>query len=243
MSRAITRFTLIDSLVDALERRILSGDYPTGTRLPSEAEIANDYEVSRPVVREALARMRERGYLETINGRGTFVCEPDVDAISQSMLRHIQIHSGTEHTVDQLYEARSLIETHASGLAAERATAADIAGLEQQLEIMRGSVDDPQRYTAADIGFHLAIAEATQNPLFSILESPLIELIVRGMFETVSATQAGMLSGIDEHGRILERLIAHDIEGARAEMAAHLERSRLLFAQNRERQPGANQLS
>jgi DNA-binding FadR family transcriptional regulator len=85
---------------------------------------------------------------------------------------------------------------------------------------------DLSAYTAADVSFHLQIAEVTQNPLFSLLVTPLVDIIVHGMFESVQMEHEGMLSGIAEHEKILDRLRAGDAEGAKREMESHLARSR-----------------
>lgn len=226
MTHPIVRVTVIDTLVERLEQAVLDGEFPVGHRLPSETELAREHQVSRPIVREALARLRERGYIETINGRGTFVTRPGIDALAQSVLRRIREHKSDEFTVDQLYEVRAPVELEAVTLAATRIDTEGLAELERQLERMQRSTDDPEAYTAADIAFHLGIAESTGNPLFSILTSPLIDLIIHGIFQSVLHTHDGMISGIEEHGVILERLRAGDAKGAREAMAQHLAHSR-----------------
>lgn len=228
MNEPLTRITLIDSLVDRLEKAILDNDYAVGQKLPSEGELAAQFSVSRPVVREALARIRERGYVETVNGSGTYVRKPSVEAVSQFMARQIRMTGERRHTVDHLYEVRRTIELQTAFLAASRATAEDLDELDRCLRTMRWSAEsDPEAYTAADIRFHLRIAEATQNPLFGVLVAPLVDLIVRGMLTSVQVERQGMRDGTSEHERILACVRAGDAEGARAEMASHLANSRL----------------
>lgn len=225
--RKVPRVTLIDSVVQQMEDAIISGEYPPNSKLPGEEELSNELEVSRPVVREALARLRERGHVTTINGRGTFVREAQIDAISETLLRQLRLHVGTRIGVDDLYEARRTIELGATGLAAVRATGQDLEGIAAYLERMKASSPaDPAGYTAADVGFHLAIAEATHNPLYPLLVSPLVDLIVSGMYQSVTSIRAGMQSGVEDHSAILEHLRGHDQDGAMRAMEEHLRGSR-----------------
>lgn len=228
--RRLMHLTLIDSLIDRLEADIISGEYPADSRLPGEEALSREFDVSRPIVREALARLRERGYVTTLNGRGTFVRRPDIASVSQSMQRHLQMSAGTDYSVDDLYEARRTIELEASALAATRASDAQIERLERFLTLMSESAPaDPEAYTTADASFHLEIAQATQNSLFSVLTAPLLDGIVHGMFHSVNASSAGMTSGVAEHRRILDCIRSGDAEGARREMANHLSNSRLAY--------------
>jgi GntR family transcriptional repressor for pyruvate dehydrogenase complex len=225
--RKVERVTLIDAVVTQLEDAILAGEYPAAAKLPTEEELAVELAVSRPVIREALARLRERGYVETVNGRGTYVRETRVDAVSEALLRHLRLHVGAEIGVDDLYEARRTIELGAIALAAERATVEDLDELEVGLEDMRTAIaGDPADYTAADVGFHLAIARATHNPLYPLLLSPLIDPIVRGMYRSIQSMRAGMQSGVEEHARILDALRHRDRDAAALQMEAHLQDSR-----------------
>src|SRR5690625_2125140 len=208
MSKAIERTTLIDALVTQLEKAIATGEYAPDSKLPTEGQLASDYEVSRPVVREALVHLRERGYIKTVNGRGTFVRQPNIDTVSNSLLRELQTQSKKEYSVDDLYEARRTVELASTALASERATKADFDLLARHIETMEKNANvDLQAYTAADVSFHLQIAAATKNPLFSMLLAPLVDIIVHGMFESVQSSKEGMHRGVAEHKRVLEKLI------------------------------------
>lgn len=233
MSKPLERTTLLEALVERLEEAITLGEYAPDSKLPTEGQLATAFQVSRPVVREALAHLRERGYVETINGRGTFVRRPNIETVSRSLLKQLQASSEVEYSVDNLYEARRVVELESTALAAVRATAEDVAKLESILATMRRNANvNLSAYTAADVSFHIHIAEATKNPLFSLLVTPLVDIIVQGMFASVQHEHEGMLSGIAEHERILDKIRQGDPEGARREMAIHLERSREANPQN-----------
>lgn len=228
-AQKLPRTTLIDALVGRLEQQIMSGEYPDGARLPGEEALATEFGVSRPVVREGLSRLRERGFLETLNGRGTFVRLPTVDDLTTTLLRHIRLGAPDTYSVDRLYEARTAIESTTAHLAATRADEGDLTELEEHLDAMRASRHDPAAYTAADLGFHIAIANAARNPFLGMLLGPLAKVIVQGIFASSHTNQDATAAGIRGHGRILRRIEDRDAEGAAAEMTRHLAESRRMF--------------
>lgn len=219
---------LIDEVVDELERRILSGTYAAESKLAGETALAEEFSVSRPVIREVFARLRERGYLDTRNGVGTFVRHPTADSATQAVVRHLSTHLGVEYTVDQLYEARRSIESASAALAAARIGDAELGRLEDLLQTMIGDQADGTDYATADVQFHLLIAEATGNPLMEFLLDPLVDAIVRGVYGS-SAEEDARTTGIRGHTQILERLRARDPEGARLAMERHIEESRHFY--------------
>lgn len=227
----LVRVTLLDGLVEVLAGQIQSGELPSGTRLPSEAAVGERWGVSRPVVREALALLRDRGYLYTVNGRGTFVRHPDVSHVAAALERHMILTERDVLTVDHLYEARQAIEVTSARLAATRADAEDWTELHRCLDDMRQNRDDRAFYAAADVGFHVALARASKNPLLPILLTPLVRTIVEGVMES-HRTPRGVTLGLKGHSLILEGVTAGDGDVAAAAMTKHLKDSRKIFPQD-----------
>ncbi|GGM14625.1 FadR/GntR family transcriptional regulator [Nakamurella endophytica] len=226
--RRLTRVTLLDGLVDALTRQIQDGELPPGTQLPGEAALGEQWGVSRPVVREALALLRDRGYLHTVNGSGTFVRHPDVGHVSAALERHMSLTEREVLTVDHLYEAREAIESAAARLAALRSDEQDHLLLSRYLEDMGRSRGDKAAYAAADVGFHVELARASKNPMLPALLLPLVRTIVEGVMESHRSPR-GVPLGLEGHGMILTAVVERDAERAAAAMAAHLADSRKLF--------------
>src|SRR5919199_270567 len=106
----LPRLTLFEALAAQIEESILSGQLEAGAKFPSEEALRKQFGVSRPVVREALARLRERGLIETLNGRGTFVKHPDADHLTDALVRHLRVASGDTESIGKVYEARIAIE-------------------------------------------------------------------------------------------------------------------------------------
>lgn len=226
--RLIMSGTLLERLAEQIEKRIQDGELAVGDRLPPEVALAAEFGVSRPLVREALAKLRARGYLRTVNGLGTFVRHPDAVHLADALSQQISLRSSRPLTPDDLYEARGAIESVTARLAAERADEVACSELARLLEEMRDNVDDPAAYTAADVGFHVMVAQASGNPLLPTLLGPLVKVIVEGVFLSHSRPYAAQ-RGIRAHTKILGYISKGDGAGAARAMRAHLHESRGIF--------------
>jgi GntR family transcriptional regulator, transcriptional repressor for pyruvate dehydrogenase complex len=227
--RQIKKSGLVEKLVAEVRGQISAGRLAEGQQLPTEARMAAEFGVSRPLLREALAELRAEGFVETVNGRGTFVRHPSETDLADALVRQLQL-SGyeAELTVDHLYEARRAIEVSAAGLAAQRVTPELAETLESLLQAMTDSGNDAAAYTAADVGFHVAVARATDNPLFPVLLAPIATMIIKGMFESHGSPDAVSL-GIAAHDKVLNAIKRGQPEAASRAMAAHLNESRSIF--------------
>jgi GntR family transcriptional regulator, transcriptional repressor for pyruvate dehydrogenase complex len=223
----LPRLALFEALASELEEWILSGRLESGAKLPSEEMLAKRFGVSRPVVREALARLRERGLVDTVNGSGTFVKPPDADHLTDAFLRHLRV--GARGSIGKAYEARIAIETTTARLAAERGTKVDRVAIRARLEDMRNDRHDIERWTVADLGFHTAVAAAAHNPFLVTLLAPLVKVIERGIIESFPSP-AAVAAGLRAHDLIWERLEARDPDGAERAMREHLIDSERRFA-------------
>jgi GntR family transcriptional repressor for pyruvate dehydrogenase complex len=144
-----------DSLADALLQPILAGDWRPHDRLPSEHALAAQYEVSRAVVREAIARLKTDGYVETRQGKGAFVAAaPGANAFRLS----------GDQAGGDLLELRALIEADCAALAAERHTALDLQRLQAASDAMGDAIARGSLGLEEDIRFHDVLAQAAHNP-------------------------------------------------------------------------------
>ena len=230
----LSRLSLFEGLAAQIEEGILSGELEAGSKFPSEDALGRQFGVSRPVVREALARLRERGLIETVSGSGTFVKHPDADHLTDALVRHLRVAAGDSESIHKVYEARLAIETATARLAAARATAHDRAEIAGQLEEMRSQRGDLRRWTAADLGFHLAVARASHNPFLSTLLAPLVKVIERGIIESFRS-RAAVAAGLRAHEDLWRAIEARDAAGAEEAMRVHLLDSERRFARARAR--------
>ena len=171
---SITRIS--DAIAAELETRILEGSLKNGDRLPAERELSVELGVSRPSLREAIHKLVSKGLLTTRHGGGTYVTDrmdaPFVDPW-QEML------SGHPGLQEDLLEFRHMLESQAAQLAAERATDADIARIDETYAALARAYTskDLAASVEADVAFHQAISEATHNVLIGHLTSSLLRVI------------------------------------------------------------------
>lgn len=149
---------LSDELFRVLQSRIQAGDYPLGAQIPTEKALAEQFGVSRSVVREAVSRLKADGYVETRQGAGAFVT--GVHA------RHFSFcaDAGEAADIRHVFELRAAVETEAAALAADRRTTRDLLTIRHHLACMDQALREERDATEDDDQFHIAIAAATQNP-------------------------------------------------------------------------------
>ncbi|MBI3347743.1 MAG: FadR family transcriptional regulator [Burkholderiales bacterium] len=219
--------TLALELVERFSDRIRAGQLQPGDKLPTEAAIMGEFEVSRTVVREAISKLQATGLVETRHGIGTFVLGPG-DAPSFKITPE---QFSTLQDVIAVLELRIGLETEAAGLAAQRRTADNLAALRKALDAVIAAVEAGQDSVAADFQFHLEIARATQNGHFAELMATLgSQIIPRARLEPsvdMSAERLAYMRRVNaEHESILDAIASQDAESARAAMRTHLSNSR-----------------
>lgn len=153
-----------EMVVQQMLQKIGSGEIATGSRLPSQRDLASNFGVGRSSIREALNALAVMGYLDVQHGRGTFISRdlPIAD-VSLSKLK-TALRAGS---LLDLIELRETLECRAAELAAERAEARHLVSLRRALRDMEESAEDYQRFFQADLEFHTVMAEATANRVFS----------------------------------------------------------------------------
>lgn len=240
MYQTIEPERLYERIIQQIEKRILSGELHVGDQLPSERELALQFGVSRTAVREAIKILSQKGLLLCQTGRGTFVADQTFRAASSSLQLLVKISSG--EGLEHLEEVREVLEPEIAFRAASRATDREIAAMRDAVNRMdavlsyrasnkeiSNSVDawiqDPYAFAIADHSFHLALAEATQNPLFPALTNTIVDLL-REQRRLISLRDGAAGHGQYYHKRILEAIIARDPEAARQVMQAHLQQVR-----------------
>lgn len=221
-----SRSALFEQVASQLEELILAGKIAIGSKLPPEGALAAQFRVSRPVIREALAQLRDRGLTETVNGSGTYVRQPDSEHLTEVLLRHLHFGElAAPQVVSSLYEARMAVEVMAARLAASRGLDTDLSLISARFAEMSGARHDPAGWIAADMGFHLAVVDAARNPFLGAFLTPMTRIIQQSMSESWR-DPAAVRAGLRAHQAICDAIVAHDEEGAGQAMLAHLEDSR-----------------
>ncbi len=222
-NKRLFRKRLYQQVADDIEGAILSGTYPSDTKLPSEKKLAKEYGVSRNVVREALKRLKERGLVFIRTGSGTYISQPTTKPVSDGLHR-LLVYSSNSISVAHFYEIRRMIEPDVASLAALHATEEDLEAIKAAYHRMEKNQANRQAWTEADLEFHLAIAGATRNPLIpsilNPLNEPLMKVIQAGLEEP-----SGAEAGLRAHRRIIAAIEAGKPGEARQAMLDHLKDS------------------
>lgn len=218
--------SLGQQLVDTLTDRIKQGDLKTGDRLPTEVELIEQYGVSRTVVREAIARLKADGLVDTRHGIGTFVLDPS---------QHVRIATDPQEVqtikeVLQMLEFRLCIEPETAALAAQRRSAADLETIRTALDEVTQHRIKGEDSTAADFAFHQSIARASNNQFFlRTLEFLGMRAIPRTQVRThhyQALPRQQYLEVVNQqHEAIYTAIAAGDAEKARTAMHTHLSAS------------------
>ncbi len=210
-------------VADQLRELILEGRISVGERLPTESELTEMFGASRSTVREALRILSSQYLIVTARGAGggTFVSRPEPRYVSDFLEASFGLLSDSEHlTVDDLLEAREVLEVPAAGLAAARRS-------EDQLGVLRSCFPErPEDVSRAhlfegNLLFHITIVEAAGNPVLPVITRPVFS-VLRTRFLRDAAPPAFWDTVARDHREILAAIEDGGEEEARATMALHL---------------------
>jgi GntR family transcriptional repressor for pyruvate dehydrogenase complex len=215
---AIKQEPASDRVVSQLLAMVKAGTLKPGDRLPCERDMAEMFNVSRPTVREALRALAVLGVLKARHGSGIFVSALEAKEILGPLSFFLTLQ---DVQVDQLYEARRLIEGEIASLAARYATVGDIAELRQLIAEQQQRIGDPHSYRESDGSFHRRLAQIAGNPFLARAAESLGVLGLE-FRKTASETPAVLESSIRDHYVIVDCIAAGDMDGARIGMQAHM---------------------
>lgn len=215
-ARRRERGDLVQGVVALLEKQIVAGELAADRPMPPEGELSRQLGVSRTVIREAMRILGARGLVEVSQGKLPRVKPADPAHVVDSLAIFLQ---RADHSLLNLTEVRLQLETAIAALAARRATAEQVAAMEDANRRLVGPGTLDQRIDA-DLRFHALLAEATQNPVFGVLLEPLAHLMRLSRKATLSRT--GAERAVAGHRAILEAIRRGDSDAARQAMLEHL---------------------
>ncbi|MEM6462623.1 MAG: FadR/GntR family transcriptional regulator [Pseudomonadota bacterium] len=203
-----------------ITRQIAVGTYQPGEQLPTEHKFADTLGVSRNVVREAISQLRADGIILARQGVGAFVQEPE----RRSAIRLDSEALKAEGSMQRLFELRSILETEAAGLAAERLSTEGLKRIGLALKRMSGEERWEDGSIEADLEFHREIARATNNDYIYTFVCFICEQIRRSIYIARDTNPLHELVEINvsEHERIFHALNARDATAAREAMRSHI---------------------
>jgi DNA-binding FadR family transcriptional regulator len=212
-----------DRVYHLLFAKISNGDYSPDEKLPSEKELAEQFDVSRPIVREALERLRREDLIYSRQGAGSFVRIRS----EQRVLGFPPVETIAD--IQRCYEFRLTIEPDAAYYAAQRRNAAAVEKIGEVVEMLGDATRQQRHREDADFAFHLAITEASNNHYYRSAMQALRTHISVGMKLhglALMGPSPGLQRVFEEHMRIYQAVRDGDAEAARERMRLHLEGSR-----------------
>jgi DNA-binding FadR family transcriptional regulator len=208
----------VSKVVAHFEEQILSGVLAPGDLLPSERAIAIEMDVGRNVVREAISRLASLGLVRTVHGSGTRVEAPSGRPITRTYERLLR-QGGLE--LSQLAQVRLPLETAIAALAALHRDEEHLARLEATQLVLASDRASLESHVQADLEFHAVLAEATGNPLFNLVLSPIQELLIESRRRTLGRHGARLAHG--HHAAVLAAVRERDAAAAAEAMRQHLQ--------------------
>jgi DNA-binding FadR family transcriptional regulator len=220
-------------LSDEVRRQLLdlinSGSLGLGESLPSERALMEQLGVGRPAIREAMQSLETIGLIEIRHGGRARVAEPSigrmVDQVGETM-KHLLAHSPA--SLENLKEARAIVEREMARVAARRRSDADLRRLEEIIDEQALAIAEPARFRALDGRFHREIAAIGGNPIFTALIDAVFRWLSDFHADLVSVPGLEQLT-LAEHREILAALAGGDPEAAGAAMGDHLMRANDLY--------------
>ncbi|MBU6533627.1 FadR/GntR family transcriptional regulator [Streptomyces mayonensis] len=206
------RSALSEQVISALRQQIASGEWPVGSRIPTEPELVEQLGVARNTVREAVRALAHNGLLDIRQGSGTYV-------VATSELAGVMQRRFAETDPRHIAELRSTLESAAARFAAERRTEKDLKQLDALLVRREEAFEtgDTEAFVTADANFHLAVVAASHNDAMTAMYADLDEVMrdwLRGDVGSELTPDAHM-----DHTRLVDAIRAGDAETARREAA------------------------
>ncbi len=219
------RNKISEELAVRLAERIIAGELPSGAVVPSELELADTFEVSRPIAREAVQQLVYAGMLKVQHGKRTLVrSKGHWNVLSAAVQAAFERAGRADELWTELYEVRYILETASAELAAQRASAEERARITQICEEIRDraqSQDPVESFLRLDRQFHEAIADASGNPALRQLVQE-VHGYLASSWEASLLRQEDVAEAARQHLEIGEAVSSGNAERSRSAMAEHI---------------------
>lgn len=214
---AVRKNSSLDIIVGQIKEQIKKGILKPGEKLPPERKLAFQLEVSRATVREAIQALAFSGYLETVQGKGTYISEiaNQYDEIVRFFLDF------SNYSLDYLMEVRIMLEGEFARLAALNATPKEIDEIERLFEEIVKS-QDLNTFVVKDLEFHLTIAKATHNPIMNRMMKIIGEMLYKETAKIIEISGNTQKKTIENIRYMVLAIKQRDANQARELMIEHI---------------------
>ena len=213
------------TIVGQIEDMILDGVLKPGDRLPAERDLAQQLDVSRASLREALGVLQARGLLQARRGGGTYVRDVAADTVTEPL---VHLLKKRPDAVGDFLEVRSVLEEMAAQFAAKRANDVDREIIALRFRALETTYDTPKLTgnSDADLAFHMAIADASHNvALVHVMRGlfNLLHVTIADNLDRIFAEAGGMEVIRRQHRELYDAVMAGDADAARRKARTHLD--------------------
>ena len=217
---AIVKTSISKQIAEQLRAAIVAGQFKIGQRLPTEDELAQRYGVSRPSVREALKRLAAQNLVRARRGPtgGNFVVQPSYTELAESLSGAATLLVGMGALgIEEIIEARRALQGSCLELAADNANKSHIQNIEAALIRQQDPAISDEAFCQADVAFHRALVDATDNGMLRFVMYTVIEALipVTNMVVTVVRERSDIIS---LHQQMLEHLKQGNVNAMKARM-------------------------
>jgi len=230
--KTINKRRYFNNVLLQLQSMIINKSLKQGDKLPPERELASDFEISRTSVREAIRLLELLRIVEIRQGDGIYV-RSDLDEVASIESLGLWSYLGGRHdekTIRNVFEFRRCLDMFITELSVRRAKSDNIQEMQLAIDKMRNKLNKDSETDSGDMEFHIALAKATGNSIFTQLNYAL-HLIWGNLREEVLADKEHLSRSLNEHERILQAVKNRDFKGARKEMKEHLDRAEQVFVE------------
>lgn len=223
--KPIVHVRTAQAVVDRFRGLILDGVLRPGDRLPAERQLAVDLDISRPILRDALAQLESDGLVVVRHGEGTFIADLIGHVFSDPVAR---IMRASPRGMTDYLEFRRLLEADMAAMAAMRATQADRDMIARVGRAMQGAHDDadPALEAKLDVELHTLIVEAAHNMVFLHVMRACYALLADDVFsnrERLYALPGERDRLLEQHQRLIQSILAGDADAARKAAEDHID--------------------
>ncbi|MDQ1002544.1 GntR family transcriptional repressor for pyruvate dehydrogenase complex [Neobacillus niacini] len=209
-----------EQVADSIKKKIQSGEYKAGERIPGEREMGIELSVSRNTVREAYKILEAYGFLQVKHGTGVFVASPE-----HQIQKMTEAFFGSTEKIKDFFSVRKILEDWTVKWATENMNIDQFTELEQIVneanEIVKGKIDY-KRLGELDHRFHFTMAKNSNNEVLSAIMNYLIDLLSESRNQSIQIPGRALQS-VQEHTKILQAIKQKDLELAQQCMKEHLE--------------------
>ncbi|MCM3767752.1 FadR/GntR family transcriptional regulator [Neobacillus niacini] len=227
MVHTVKRLKIADQILEQLKQKIRDGEFPEGSKLPSENKLAEMFGVSRAPIREVISVLVASGLVESIQGGGNFVKKMP----TEDLLDTVAFEMITDEEIYNLLELRTVIETEAAAFAAERHTEEDIEKIYEAFQQVSDTINDDSIVgDQADYDFHMSIVKAAKNSFLTQSVENVRELYQKALTYSLRKNvgrREKREQVHQEHQNIYKAIKRRNKEAAAFYMKEHLTNARL----------------